>query len=246
MAPIIVLITGGNRGLGQGLVKRFLALPEHVVIAAVRNPAHPTAQALSELPTGPGSKLVVVKYDAGIWQSGFDAVKELEKHSVDHLDIVVANAGIANLYPYVKDVKPEDIREHVEVNVLSGVALYQATRELLQKSTGKPIYAFMGSGAGALGRQPPVPSAVYGASKSIVNWYGVRINAEDEWLNTFVLDPGWVQTDMGNSAAHTWGIESAPDTLDGSCDGMLKVLTTGTKEKYGGRVVLYNGEVQAW
>ncbi|KAI1122104.1 hypothetical protein F5Y10DRAFT_254869 [Nemania abortiva] len=246
MAPTNVLITGGNRGLGQGVVKRFLALPDHIVVAAVRNPAHQTAQALLELPTGSGSKLIVVKYDAGIWQSGFDAVKEVENQGVDHLDIVVANAGIANSYPYVKDVRPEDIREHVEVNVLSGVALYQATRELLQKSANKPVYVFMGSGAGALGRQPAVPSAVYGASKSMVNWYGVRINAEDEWLNTFVIDPGWVQTDMGNSAAQGWGMESAPDAIDESCDGILKVLTTGTKEKYGGKVVLYNGEVQVW
>lgn len=50
-------------------------------------------------------------------------------------------------------------------------------------------------------RQSPVPSATYGASKSILPWYGIRINFEDAWLNTFVLDPGWVQTDMGNSGA---------------------------------------------
>ncbi|KAI1770969.1 hypothetical protein F4818DRAFT_430736 [Hypoxylon cercidicola] len=155
-------------------------------------------------------------------------------------------AGIAKLFPAVKDVQPEDVREHVEVNVLGGVSLYQATRDLLQKSPGNPIFAFVGSAAGALGRQPPVSSAVYGASKSMVNWYGVRINGEDPWLNCFVIDPGWVQTDMGNTAAHGWGMESAPDTVDKSCDGMVQLLKTATKEKYGGKVVLYDGEVQAW
>ncbi|TGJ78884.1 hypothetical protein E0Z10_g9884 [Xylaria hypoxylon] len=59
----------------------------------------------------------------------------------------------------------------------------------------------------------------------MVNWYGVRIYAEDEWLNTFVIDP-----------------ESAPDTIDKSCDGIVKVLTTGTKEEYGGKVVLYKAK----
>ena len=95
-------------------------------------------------------------------------------------------------------------------------------------------------------RQPPVPSAAYGAPKSILNWYGIRINAEDEWLNTFVLDPGLVQTDMGNSAAKGWGIESAPDTIDKSIDGMVDVITKGTKDQYGGKAVLYTDEVQPW
>ncbi|CAI7665288.1 hypothetical protein PCG10_008667 [Penicillium crustosum] len=246
MAPIVVFITGANRGLGQGLVKGFIAKPDHIVIAAVRDSAHSTAQALAELPAGERSRIIVVKYEASIEQSAFDAVKEANDQGISHLDIVVANAGIAKLYPLVKDVKRADIVEHIDVNVLSAVSLYQATRDLLQKSTGKPIYAIMGSGAGGLARQPPVPSAAYGASKSIVNWYGVRINAEDEWLNAFVLDPGWVQTDMGNAAAQLWGMKEAPDTYEKSITGMVEVLSTGTKDQYGGKLVRYSGEVLEW
>jgi norsolorinic acid ketoreductase len=51
---------------------------------------------------------------------------------------------------------------------------------------------------------------------------------------------------MGNSAAKGWGIESAPDTIEKSTGGMVRVITEGTKEKYGGKVVLYTGEVQEW
>ena len=80
----------------------------------------------------------------------------------------------------------------------------------------------------------------------MVFWYGVRINAEDEWLNSFVLDPGFVQTDMGNKGAKAFGMVEAPLKVDDSTDGMYKVLTTGTKEKYGGKCVLYTGEVQEW
>ncbi|CAI7660229.1 unnamed protein product [Penicillium glandicola] len=246
MAPIIVFITGANRGLGLGLVKGFIAKPDHIVIAAVRDPAHSTAQALAELSTGEGSRVLVVKYEANVEQSAFDAVKEATDQDIRHLDIVVANAGIAKLYPLVKDVKRADIVEHIDVNVLSAVSLYQATRGLLQKSTGKPIYAFMGSGAGAFARQPPVSNAVYGASKSIVNWYAVLINAEDNWLNAFVLDPGWVQTDMGNAVARFWGLEEAPETPENSITGMVEILSTGTKEQYGGKFVRYTGEVQEW
>ncbi|KAL2127945.1 hypothetical protein VTI74DRAFT_9935 [Chaetomium olivicolor] len=247
MASTIVLITGGNRGLGQGLVKRFIAKPNHTVIVAVRDPGHPTARALANLTQDPGNTLITVRYDAGSEQSAADAVAELRaKHGIDHLDIVVANAGISKQWPLVKDVKRADIQEHVNVNVLGVVSLYQATRDLLQQSTARPIFAAIGSLAGSLGQQPPVPSASYGPSKAMLNWYGVRINAEDEWLTAFILDPGWVQTDMGNRAARAWGMGEAPVELNDSADGMFKVLTTATKETLGGKLVLYTGEIREW
>ncbi len=174
MAPTIVLITGGNRGLGQGLVKTFLAEPNYVspslipgsltwrhetddrrwqtVIAAVRDPGHSTAQALAGLPQGPGSTLITVQYDAGREQGAADAVAQLrQKHGLDHLDIVVANAGISKSWPFVKDVKRAEIQEHVGVNVAGVVELFQATRDLLQRSTTKkPVFAAVGSLAGSL------------------------------------------------------------------------------------------------
>ncbi|OTA81436.1 hypothetical protein M434DRAFT_211063 [Hypoxylon sp. CO27-5] len=68
MAPTIILISGANRGLGKGLLQRYLAHPKnHIVIAANRNPAHPTSQALFDLPRGEGSSsLIVVKLDAAV------------------------------------------------------------------------------------------------------------------------------------------------------------------------------------
>lgn len=147
-----VLITGSNRGIGFGLTERFLAKPSHVVIAAVRNPDHPTAQALHNLPTGLDTELIVVKIDANIEKDAHDAVTGLQqKHTIGHLDIVIANAGVAYIYPTVADVKIEDIKAHMQPNVYGVIALYQATRELLKKSAQEPIFLIMGSSAGLLG-----------------------------------------------------------------------------------------------
>ena len=122
------------------------------MIAFNRDPEGATSKSLFELPKGADTSLIITKYDAADEQSPFDAVKELQdKHGITHLDIVVPNAGIVKLFPFARDVKREDILEHVQVNVLSVISLFQATRELLQKSTRKPIFAIMGSGAGTLG-----------------------------------------------------------------------------------------------
>ncbi|KAL6792339.1 NAD(P)-binding protein [Trichoderma sp. SZMC 28013] len=247
MSQTVVLITGGNRGLGLGLVETFLSQPNHTVISANRDPNHPTSKALADLPKAEGSSLVVVKYDAVIEQDPFDAVKDLkDKHGIDHLDIVVANAGIAKSYQLVKDVRRADIQEHLDVNAFGVVFLYQATRDLLQKSTKKPVFVTISSGAGSLARQPPIPNAAYGPSKVVVNWYGVKINAENEWLNAFVLEPGFVQTDMGNFAAELFGIGKAPLKLEESVGGLFKVITTATKETHGGKVVLYTGDILSY
>ena len=92
----------------------------------------------------------MVKYDAGNEQSAFAAVKEATDKGVDHIDYVVANAGICKQFPLVKDVKTADLLEHIQVNVFGVISLYQATRPLLEKSVTKPVYAIMGSGAGSL------------------------------------------------------------------------------------------------
>ncbi|KAI8955265.1 putative NADPH-dependent 1-acyl dihydroxyacetone phosphate reductase [Xylaria longipes] len=247
MSQTIVLITGTSRGLGKALVERFLALPNHTIIAANRNPEDAGSKSLADLPKGANSVLITTKYDAGVEQSAFDVVSELqEKHGIAYLDIVVPNAAIVKVYPLARDVKRADIIEHVEINVLSVVTLFQATRDLMQKSSRQPIFAPMGSGAGYIRHQPPVPNSAYGASKSMIFWYGVRINAEEEWLNTFVIDPSWAQTDMGNDGARILGFEKATFTVDEVMDGVFRVLRTATKEKYGGKAVLYTGEVQEW
>ncbi|KAI1803915.1 NAD(P)-binding protein [Daldinia bambusicola] len=244
MAQTIILISGANRGLGEGLAKRFLAQPHHTVVAANRDPAHPTSRALADLPRAEGSRLVVVKVDATVERDAFDAVDALrETHGIGHLDIVIANAGVSFVWPAVKDVRIGDVRAHVEPNVYGVVALYQATRPLLRLSRREPIFTAIGSSAGFIGKQPPIPNAAYGPSKAALHWFIVRINAEDEWLNAFVMGPGWVQTELGNAGARGLGIDQAPVGVDQSCDGMVQMLAVSTKEKHGGKMVSYDGEI---
>lgn len=131
------------------------------MIAACRDPNHATSQALTNLSKGQGSSLIIAKCDSTIENDAVDLVGDLEsKHGITHLDIVVPNAGISKAYPLVKDVTRPEILEHLEVNVFAVLSLYQATRELLRKSQApnKPIFAPMGSGAGALGYANPTTS----------------------------------------------------------------------------------------
>ncbi|KKY35216.1 putative aflatoxin biosynthesis ketoreductase nor-1 [Diaporthe ampelina] len=93
--PTILLISGANRGLGKGLVERYLARDGHTVIAAVRDPNHPTSRDLADLPKGQHSRLVVVKIDSTAEADASKAVEELSAQGIGRLDLVIANAAYA-------------------------------------------------------------------------------------------------------------------------------------------------------
>jgi norsolorinic acid ketoreductase len=51
---------------------------------------------------------------------------------------------------------------------------------------------------------------------------------------------------MGNKGARAFGLEQAPESLDDSCDGMMKLFDAATKESHGGKFWHYHGEQESW
>ena len=152
MAPTVVLITGANRGIGRGLLELYLARPAHTVIAAVRDPDHATARELAALPrhVSGTTSIVVTKLDLTVASDPAAAAANLAaRHGICHVDVLVANAGIALMWVGVAEVTPEDIQRHVDVNVHGFVRLFQAFRPVL-KAAEKPKWVTIGSSAAVL------------------------------------------------------------------------------------------------
>ena len=149
MEPTAILITGANRGIGEGLLKLYLAKPNHTVIVGNRDPNHPPSQALLSLPKAEGTTLFLVKIDANVESDPADAVKQLASQGIDHLDIVIANAGIALTWCKVSEVTAELLQKHFTINVYGFVWLYQAVLPLLKKSQ-HPLWVTIGSSAAFL------------------------------------------------------------------------------------------------
>ena len=149
MAPTVVLITGANRGIGEGLLKLYLSKPNHTVIVGNRAPDHAPSQALLLLPKAEGTTLILVKIDANVESDPANAVKALESQGIDHLDIVIANAGIALTWCKVSEVTAELLQKHFTTNVYGFVWLYQAVLPMLKKSE-NPLWVTIGSSAAFL------------------------------------------------------------------------------------------------
>ncbi|KAH6717085.1 hypothetical protein BKA61DRAFT_477458 [Leptodontidium sp. MPI-SDFR-AT-0119] len=260
MTSTIVLISGANRGLGKGLVELYLAKPNHTVIAANRDPENASSKALAKLTTGSGSRLIVVKTDASVETDALEAVKALSFQGIEHIDVVIANAGVSYTWPKVSELKIEDLQGHLVPNVFGVVWLYQATLPFLLKSN-NPKFATIGSTAGNLEvsralpvdyvdnscrNQPPIPNAAYGTSKAAVHWLTKRIDAEEEKLTAFVISPGWCKTEMGNTGARHFGMAEAIVEPADSCRAMVELIDAATKETHGGMLWDVQDGLLAW
>ncbi|KAK4943665.1 hypothetical protein LTR10_016762 [Elasticomyces elasticus] len=232
MASTVVLISGANRGIGKELLKRYIARSNYTVIAANRDPEHVSSKELANLPRGSNSRLIVVKVDAVNDEDALNAAKELERQGIEHIDLVIANAAVAYAFGKVSHIAIDVIKGHFEPNFYGVIRLYHAMLPLLLKSS-HPKWATVGSIAGSI--------------EAAVHWLTKRMDEEEEKLTAFVVTPGWVTTDMGNMGARElFGLEQAPDNLDESCDGMVKLFDEATKETHGGKFWRYTGKEEAW
>ena len=124
------------------------------------------------------------------------AVQTLQnKHRITSLDVIIANAGISSpkAFSPVASVKIEDVKEHVDVNTIGPLALFQATLPLLEKATHGPgKFVTVSSPIGSIGgmEQRPFPMSAYGASKAALNYLTRKIHFEHENLIAFAIDPG--------------------------------------------------------
>lgn len=247
-----VLVTGSKSGIGKGLLSTYASRPNTLAIAAIRDgPDTAAASTLTSLPVGAGSKVVVAKYDAGSRTSAVELVEFLKTaHGVSSLEVVVANAGILKHFGPAKDASAETIAEHFEINTLAPILLYQATQALLNASKQSPKFFMISSsiGSNALQDQYPLPVIAYGMSKSAINWAASRIHREEDRITVVPVQPGWVQTNMGNTAATYAGMstDDVPVALEDSVKGLIALFDKADKATYSGKFWEYTGEQVPW
>ncbi|KAL2829149.1 hypothetical protein BDW59DRAFT_170564 [Aspergillus cavernicola] len=232
MSSTIVLITGANRGIGRGLLELYLSKPNHTVIAANRDPNHPSSRDILALPTAAGTTAKLVKLDITSPTEAADAAETLKtQEGIDHIDILIANAGIALGWPKLEDALIDDIRTNFETNVCGFVRVYQAFLPFL-KASEEPKWVTIGSSAAFL--------------TVVQHWYTRTIAIQEPWLTAFPVDPGFVQTDLGNRGAELLGLEKAFITVDESVRGVLSVIDASSKETHSGKLWKWSGEEEPW
>lgn len=160
----------------------------------MRNPEDPAAKALNDVPRAENSSLIILKLDCNSETEPHSAAEELwALYHVEKIDVVVANAAIAKNYGPTSTINLDNLKEHMTVNMCSVLLLFPATKPLLEKSTDKPKFGFLGAPISAITEMEGcdgAPLGAYGVSKLAANYSVRKFHFENNWLMAFVIDPG--------------------------------------------------------
>jgi len=223
-----VLITGAARGLGLAFT-RLYAAQGWKVLACAR-----TADGLK------GIKGNVQHHALEV--TDYQAVKALaRKLDGEAIDVLLCNAGIGGSRGSnaqdLGTLDPVLWRRIFEVNTLAPLMMAEAFVEHVARSQEKKLIAItsiLGSLANNNGGR-----YFYRASKTALNmeWSCLAKDLGPRGVVCVALHPGWVQTDMGGSAA--------PLTIDQSVPAMVKTIAGFTRSD-NGRYIQYDGTELPW
>ncbi|RSL98201.1 hypothetical protein CDV31_012686 [Fusarium ambrosium] len=137
---------------------------------------------------------------------------------ITSIDVVIANAGVYYAAKRTLDNDLSAFRDHFNINTTGVVALLQGLAPLLKASkTGNPRFIALSSTLGSHSAQKGLAGLTigpYGASKAALNWIIQKVHYEEPWLTTFVVNPGYVMTDMFVSSTAELSLDpAAMDTI---------------------------------
>jgi len=231
------MVTGGARGLGEGMARALAGAGAAVVIADIREDlGKATASSMRE--SGANAEFVAldVTSDDSWAQAMPQAIANLSG-----LDILVNNAGI-EITSLLVDLDPEGVRRMLEVNVLGTALGIKHGFRAMRPGGGGNSGSSPGAGSGgAIVNVASVAATIafpgiagYSATKSAVDrltrvaamesgrlGYGVRVNC---------VYPGLVPTEMGNQLAvdcANIGLFPSPQEAAGAVVGLTPLGRLG-------------------
>ena len=184
------LVTGGTRGIGRGIVERFVEEGADVAFTYVSSPDK--ANALAEELAKSGRKVVAIQSDAGDFNAAQAAVDQAVT-DLGRLDVLVNNAGITRDQLLMR-MSEEDWDNVIATNLKSVFNMTKAVmRTMLKQRSGSIIN--MSSVVGVKGN---AGQSNYAASKAGIIGFtkSVALELGSRNIRSNSIAPGFIETEM--------------------------------------------------
>ena len=228
-----ILITGANRGLGLGLVKKFLKNNEKVIC---------TTRNISK------SKELILckkKYNDNLEICELDLLDKESPNILSNflgdkpIDLFINNAGvIGHSAQHFKSVSLNHWIDVLKVNLISPLLITQSIIKNVEKSSERKIY-FISSKVGSIEDNKSGGMYIYRSSKTALNQVvkSLSIDLKPLGISVISLHPGWVRTEMGGP--------NALISVEESVNGMVDVISN-TSIINSGQFINYDGTRLPW
>ena len=228
-----ILITGANRGLGLGLVKKYLENNEKVFCTTRNISKSKELKLLKEKHT---NSLEICELDLLDKDSPNILSNFLENEPID---LFINNAGvIGKSAQHFKSVSLDSWLEVLKVNLIAPLLITQSIIKNIEKSSEKKIY-ILSSKVGSIEDNKSGGMYVYRSSKTALNQIvkSLSIDLKPLGISVISLHPGWVRTDMGGL--------NALISVEESVNGMVGVISN-TNIFNSGKFINYDGTEIPW
>ena len=228
-----ILVTGANRGLGLGLVKKFLKNNEKV-ICTTRNISKSKELTLCK-----------EKYNDNLEICELDLLDKDSPNILSNflgdetIDLFINNAGvIGHSAQHFKSVSLNHWLEVLKVNLIAPLLITQSIIKNIEKSSERKIY-FISSKVGSIEDNKSGGMYIYRSSKTALNQVvkSLSIDLKPLGISVISLHPGWVRTEMGGP--------NALISVEESVNGMVDVISN-TSIVNSGEFINYDGTRLPW
>ncbi|GHO46554.1 SDR family oxidoreductase [Ktedonospora formicarum] len=231
----IVLVTGGNRGLGKALVEAFLAAGARKVYVGSRTPIESA-----------DPRLHPIKLDITNEQEVAAAAQACQD-----VTILVNNAGVASFASYAGASSLHGARQEMETNYFGPLAMAQAFAPILKKNGGGALVNMLS----VLSWFTSPSLGSYSGSKyaALSLTEGIRVELRAQGTRVIGAFAGYIDTDMTTkiNAPKASPVDVAANIIEGIRNDSEEVLSDQSSHRVraaldGSRKAFYQNIQQEW
>ena len=186
----VVLLTGASSGIGEGLA---VALAKKGAIVGLLARRKDLLETLKKKCEKAGGTARVYECDVTNEDAVLAAAEDFI-HEFDHIDILIANAGIGGNNAETRALQPLAVKKVIDINLMGAVnSVHAVLPRMLKRGSGHIVAISSLAGFRGLPK-----SAAYSASKAGMTAFfeSVRLDVKHQGVDVTIIQPGFIKTPL--------------------------------------------------